>query len=126
MLPQVATWTLQAHFSMANPGARATPAIVKATTARSQGMMIEIRSATAREPYPLDRVVCPVLTISAEDDAFGTAARAREIAASVRSGRAIIFPSGGHALVGHYADTDCRRAGPARRAAASPPRPVVP
>jgi pimeloyl-ACP methyl ester carboxylesterase len=45
-----------------------------------------------------------VLTISAEDDAFGTAARAREIAAEVADGRAIIFPRGGHALIGIQAD----------------------
>jgi hypothetical protein len=40
----------------------------------------------------------------AEDDRFGTASRAHHIAASAADGRAIVFPAGGHALVGHYAD----------------------
>jgi len=53
---------------------------------------------------PNQKIACPVLTISAEDDRFGTATRAKYIAASVPDGRAIIFPTGGHALVGHYAD----------------------
>jgi predicted alpha/beta hydrolase family esterase len=44
------------------------------------------------------------LTISAEDDRFGTASRAKSIAATVPDGRVILFPTGGHALVGHYAD----------------------
>jgi hypothetical protein len=45
-----------------------------------------------------------ILTISAEDDKFGTTSRARYIAASAPNDRAIIFPTGVHALVGHYAD----------------------
>jgi pimeloyl-ACP methyl ester carboxylesterase len=55
-------------------------------------------------PYPIEKIACPVLAISAEDDRFGTASRAKYIAASVPDGRTIIFPTGGHALVGHYAD----------------------
>ena len=53
---------------------------------------------------PIEKITCPVLAISAEDDRFGTASRSRAIATSVTDGRAIIFPTGGHALVGHYAD----------------------
>ena len=67
-------------------------------------MQFDIQTAAAREPYAIEKIVCPVLTISAEDDRFGTAARARCIASTVVDGRALIFPSGGHALVGHYAD----------------------
>jgi pimeloyl-ACP methyl ester carboxylesterase len=47
---------------------------------------------------------CPVLTISAEGDRFGTAVRATYIAANVANGKAVIFPTGGHALVGRYED----------------------
>jgi pimeloyl-ACP methyl ester carboxylesterase len=52
----------------------------------------------------IEKIACPVLAISAEDDRFGTASRAKFIAASVPNGRVILFPTGGHALVGHYAD----------------------
>ncbi len=67
-------------------------------------MNFDVKTAATREPYPIEKITCPVLTISAEDDRFGTANRARYIAANVPDGRAIIFPTGGHALVGHYTD----------------------
>jgi 2-hydroxy-6-oxonona-2,4-dienedioate hydrolase len=71
---------------------------------RYEGMQFDIHTAAVREPYSIEKITCPVLTISAEDDRFGTAARARYIASSVAHGRALIFPSGGHALVGRYAE----------------------
>ena len=71
---------------------------------RVRGMQFDIKTVGTREPYPLRRIACPVLAISAVDDRFGTAMRASEIATEVADGRAIIFPTGGHALVGHYAD----------------------
>ena len=74
-------------------------------SARVSGMQFDVRTAAAREPYPIDKIACPVLTISAEDDRFGTAVRAGYIAANVANGRAVIFPTGGHALVGRNADT---------------------
>jgi pimeloyl-ACP methyl ester carboxylesterase len=73
-------------------------------SARYDGMQFDIGTAAMREPDSIAKIACPVLTISAEDDRFGTAARARYIADSVAEGRAVIFPSGGHALVGRYAD----------------------
>jgi 2-hydroxy-6-oxonona-2,4-dienedioate hydrolase len=69
---------------------------------RRQGTEFDVKTAATREPYPIERIACPVLTMSAEDDPFGTATRARDIAAGVERGKAVIFPSGGHALVGHY------------------------
>jgi 2-hydroxy-6-oxonona-2,4-dienedioate hydrolase len=71
---------------------------------RYEGMQFDIKTAATREPYPIEKIACPVLAISAEDDRFNTASRAKYIAASVPDGRAIIFATGGHALVGHYAD----------------------
>ena len=71
---------------------------------RIAGMNFDIKAAATHEPYPIEKIACPVLTISAEDDRFGTATRAKYIAANVPDGRAIIFPTGGHALVGRYAD----------------------
>jgi 2-hydroxy-6-oxonona-2,4-dienedioate hydrolase len=71
---------------------------------RFNGMQFDLRTAAVREPYPIERIACPVLAISAEDDRFGTASRARNLAASVPDGRAIIFPTGGHALVGRQVE----------------------
>jgi len=73
-------------------------------SARFEGMQFDVRTAAAPEPYPIERITCPVLTISAEDDLFGTAVPAKYIAANVPDGRAVIYPTGGHVLVGDYAD----------------------
>ncbi len=72
-------------------------------SSRFGGMQFDMKTAATREPYMIEKIACPVLTISAHDDRFGTAGRAKDIAASVPDGRAIIFPTGGHALVGHFA-----------------------
>jgi 2-hydroxy-6-oxonona-2,4-dienedioate hydrolase len=69
-------------------------------SARSTGMQFDLETAAVRKPEPLALITCPVLTISAEDDRFGTARRAGAIAAAVVDGRAIVYPTGGHALVG--------------------------
>jgi 2-hydroxy-6-oxonona-2,4-dienedioate hydrolase len=71
---------------------------------RVGGMQFDIKTAAAREPFDIAKIACPVLTISAEDDRFGTAVRAKYIAANVANGKAVIFPTGGHALVGRYDD----------------------
>jgi pimeloyl-ACP methyl ester carboxylesterase len=73
-------------------------------SARNAGMQFDIKTAANPELYPIEKITCPVLTISAEDDAFGTASRAKSIAAGVPDGKAKLFATGGHALVGHYAD----------------------
>ncbi|BAM07281.1 hypothetical protein LFE_1599 [Leptospirillum ferrooxidans C2-3] len=67
-------------------------------------MRFDIQTAATPESCQIKTIACPVLTISAEDDRFGTASRAKHIATSVLDGRAVIFPTGGHALVGHSAD----------------------
>ena len=71
---------------------------------RFEGMQFDIKTAATHEPYTIEKITCPVLTISAQDDRFGTASRAKYIAASVPDGRTIVFQTGGHALVGHSAD----------------------
>jgi pimeloyl-ACP methyl ester carboxylesterase len=52
----------------------------------------------------LHRITAPTLTISCEDDRFGTAAAARHIAATVPGASLKIFPTGGHVWVGHDAE----------------------
>jgi 2-hydroxy-6-oxonona-2,4-dienedioate hydrolase len=71
---------------------------------RIAGMNFDIKTAATHEPHAIERITCPVLTISDEDDRFGTASRAQYVAANIPDGRTIIFPTGGHALVGHTAD----------------------
>ncbi len=72
---------------------------------RVAGMNFDVATAAAREPYAIEKITCPVLAISAEDDRFGTARRARLIVSRVAHGRAVVFGTGGHALVGHMTDT---------------------
>lgn len=69
---------------------------------RLAGMKIDIAGASPASACALDGIGCPVLAISAEDCTFGTAARAREIAAQVPDGTAVIYSSGGHALVNRH------------------------
>jgi len=71
---------------------------------RIAGMNFDVKTAATHEPYPIGKISCPVLTISDEDDRFGTASRAKYIAANVPDGKVIFFPTGGHALVGHFDD----------------------
>jgi 2-hydroxy-6-oxonona-2,4-dienedioate hydrolase len=71
---------------------------------RVAGMNVDVATAAKREPYAIEQITCPVLAISAEDDRFGTAQRAKLIVAHVGNGQLKVFPTGGHALVGHMAD----------------------
>jgi pimeloyl-ACP methyl ester carboxylesterase len=71
---------------------------------RFGGMQFDIKTAATHEPMQIEKIACPVLAISAQDDGFGTASRATYIATAVQDGRTIIFPTGGHGLVGHYTD----------------------
>ena len=71
---------------------------------RWRGMLNDARLAgnPARADFQALRV--PTLVISVEDDRFGTAATARDIAASVPGARLVIYPQGGHIWVGHDAE----------------------
>ena len=88
---------------------------------REAGMNFDVATAAERAPYAIEKITCPVLAISAEDDLFGTARRARFIVANVANGRLIVFPTGGHALVGHMADTVREGAGFLRAVNERPP-----
>jgi 2-hydroxy-6-oxonona-2,4-dienedioate hydrolase len=71
---------------------------------RVAGMNFDVAAAAERRPYAIEKITCPVLAISAEDDRFGTAKRAKLIVDNVANGQLIVFPTGGHALVGHMVD----------------------
>ena len=47
------------------------------------------------------RLHTPTLIISAEDDRFGTAGTAKAIARQMPSSQLLVFPDGGHVLLGH-------------------------
>jgi hypothetical protein len=45
-------------------------------------MQFDVKTAAARESLDIGGIVCPALTISAEDDRFGTAVRVEATAAA--------------------------------------------
>jgi pimeloyl-ACP methyl ester carboxylesterase len=71
---------------------------------RALGLWLDMRTAGAPPRYDLDRITCPVLTISAQDDLYGTAKSAEYTAAKVPRGSLLLYLTGGHLLVGHDQD----------------------
>jgi 2-hydroxy-6-oxonona-2,4-dienedioate hydrolase len=71
---------------------------------RSRGMLNDAKLAGHPARVDFTKIAVPTLVISAQDDRFGTASTARDIAAAVPSSRLIIYPSGGHVWVGHDED----------------------
>ncbi|RUV69878.1 MAG: alpha/beta hydrolase [Mesorhizobium sp.] len=68
---------------------------------RAEGLLFDSRTAGNPPPMELEKIACPVLAISAEDDLYGTAASARYVVANVPAGKLLLYPRGGHLLVGH-------------------------
>ena len=71
---------------------------------RSRGLLNDARLASNPAPMALESISLPTLTISVEDDRFGTAEAAKYIAATVPGAKLILYPSGGHIWVGHDAE----------------------
>jgi pimeloyl-ACP methyl ester carboxylesterase len=69
-------------------------------TARTAGIQLDIQIASQPPTTLREKIACPVLAISTADDQFGTNMGAQTIIRAVPDGRLIIYPSGGHALVG--------------------------
>lgn len=67
---------------------------------RASGLLNDGRLAYTPAPMPLERITAPTLALSFEDDKFQTAAAARHIAATVKNGKLVIFPEGGHIWAG--------------------------
>lgn len=72
--------------------------------ARSRGMMNDAQLAGHPARMDFGRIRAPTLIVSVEDDRFGTAATARDIAAAVPGAELKIYPSGGHIWLGHDED----------------------
>ena len=71
---------------------------------RTRGMLNDAKLAGHPAAVDFTKITVPTLVISVEDDRFGTAATARDIAAAVPGSRLLIYPSGGHVWVGHDQD----------------------
>ena len=68
---------------------------------RAAGLLLEAKLTVEHLSKPLNSIKAPTLTISAEDDLYGTWQNAEFITRSVPHGRFIGYPVGGHMLVGH-------------------------
>jgi 2-hydroxy-6-oxonona-2,4-dienedioate hydrolase len=68
---------------------------------RSRGTMNDARLAGHPTPMDFSLIATLTLVISVEDDRFGTATTARDIAAAVPGAKVVIYPKGGHIWIGH-------------------------
>jgi 2-hydroxy-6-oxonona-2,4-dienedioate hydrolase len=71
---------------------------------RAEGLRNDARLAGNPDPMPIERIRAPTLTISLEDDRYGTFEAARHIANSVPGARLVSYPTGGHVWLGRDAD----------------------
>jgi pimeloyl-ACP methyl ester carboxylesterase len=55
-------------------------------------------------PTAYERIAVPTLLLACEDDLFGTAATARQLAKRIPDATAKIWAEGGHIWLGHDAD----------------------
>lgn len=63
-----------------------------------------IRSTTRFETWPLDGIAVPTLIVTCADDLFHTRPAAEYAAARIPHATLVVYPTGGHLLVGHSAD----------------------
>jgi pimeloyl-ACP methyl ester carboxylesterase len=68
---------------------------------RTRGLVNDARLASNPAPMNLASITVPTLSISVEDDRFGTCEAARHIASEVQGARLVTYPTGGHVWVGH-------------------------
>ncbi len=71
---------------------------------RSRGLINDAALTSSAQPMALGDIKSPTLTISLEDDRFGTCDAARFIAAEVAGAKLVTYPMGGHIWVGHDAE----------------------
>ncbi|HEX6298642.1 MAG TPA: alpha/beta hydrolase [Burkholderiales bacterium] len=70
---------------------------------KADGLRNDARVTTTTPVVHLERITAPTLAISAKDDLYSSAAGARYAAEQIPEARMILFPTGGHALLGHDA-----------------------
>lgn len=71
-------------------------------SARARGLLNDGQQAGHPARLDFRQIQAPSLIISTEDDRFGTAQTARDIAAQLPQARLVVFPSGGHLWLGHH------------------------
>lgn len=74
-------------------------------SARWKGMLNDAQLAGHPAKMDFRSIRIPTLIISAEDDRFGTAATSEAIALQMPSARLLLFPNGGHVLLGRDAES---------------------
>jgi pimeloyl-ACP methyl ester carboxylesterase len=70
---------------------------------KADGLTNDARLTTPTPIPYLEQIAAPTLAISAEDDLYRTAAGARYATEQIPGARMILFPTGGHAWLGHDA-----------------------
>ena len=73
-------------------------------SARSEGLLNDVRLVSTRQRIALERITAPTLVFSLEDDRYRTIEPARIIAATIPGARLVTYPTGGHVWVGHDAE----------------------
>jgi len=68
---------------------------------RRPGLVHDMAVTSTLGRFALERLTMPTLVVTSEDDGYLTVDGARYTAAHVPGARLIVFPSGGHMLVGH-------------------------
>jgi pimeloyl-ACP methyl ester carboxylesterase len=71
---------------------------------RRLGIINDATTQSTTAPYALERVAVPTLLISAEDDLYLTLPNARRAAGIIPGARLIEFKTGGHLLLGRWAE----------------------
>ena len=70
---------------------------------KADGLRNDARVTTPAPARHLERITAPTLAISATDDLYSTAGGAKYAAEQIPGARLILFPTGGHAWLGHDA-----------------------
>ena len=65
---------------------------------------IEVDTSTRIEPWPLERITAPTLIFTSSDDLFHTQPAAEYAAKHIPGAKLVVYPTGGHLLIGHSAD----------------------
>ncbi len=73
-------------------------------SARSRGMLNDRRFTGCPANIDFSEIKVPTLIVSVEDDRFGTAQTAKDIAKEMTAVKLVIYPLGGHIWSGHDED----------------------
>jgi pimeloyl-ACP methyl ester carboxylesterase len=71
---------------------------------KADGLKNDALVTTTTTTDHLERITAPTLAISAKDDLYGTDSGAKHVAERIPGARLILFPTGGHAWLGHDAE----------------------